>query len=168
MNFEATKQLLDVVGRFIQIENINVQSDGNRDWRGREYIADYVEIIKEQPNRIGFEVVEEEIVIFFFTDHIHFEDYSSALNNDGPDYVARAIEFLKMLFTLPIERRYTTKGEKITRDASYFILSNGKRESCAGITFSSAGLKNIFKKSVKHIEIKKFDNQIGDFVSNPL
>ncbi len=168
MNFEATKRLLDVVSSYIPIENLTVKSDGNIDWRGRAYIADFVEIIKEGSNQISFQVTEKEIIVFFFTDHIHFEDYSSASENNDPNYVERAMEFLKKLFTFPVELRYTTKGDKIIWSESYFVLPNAEKESCAGITLCLAGFKNIFKKRVKHMEVKSFDNHIGNFVSNSL
>lgn len=147
MNFESTQRLLDVASNYVKTENISIESDGNKDWKGRKYIADDVEIIKEEPNQISFEVTEKEIIIFFFTDHVHFEDYSSDLDNSDADYVERAITFLEKIFTLPIETRYTTKGDKIIRNESYFVLSNGEKESCAGIAFCSAGLKNFFKKA---------------------
>lgn len=67
-----------------------------------------------------------------------------------------------------VKTEYTTKGDKIIRNESYFVLSNGEKESCAGTAFCSAGLKNLLKKPIKHIEIKKFDSRIGTFVSNSL
>ncbi len=166
MNFESTQRLLDVVSNYVKTENISIESGDNKDWKGRKYIADFVEIIKEEPNQISFEVTGEEIIIFFFNDHVHFDDYSSALDNNDADYVERAIEFLKKMFTLPIETRYTTKGDRIIRNESYFVLPNNEKESCVGTAFGSAGLKNFFKKSVKHVEIKKFDRHISKFVSN--
>lgn len=168
INFKATEQLIDTVSKFIPTERITIKSKGNKDWRGTEYTADYVEIIKEKPNRISFEVTEEEIILFFFSDHIHFEDYTLDLAPEDANYVDRAIEFLKKLFTLPIERRYTIKGDRVTRDESFFILPNQEKESCAGVTLSFAGLKNIFNNSIKHTEIKKFDSGIENFITSPL
>lgn len=67
------------------------------------------------------------------------------------------------LFTLPIAFEYMSKGDRIIKSESFFISDNEK-ESCAGKTLSSAGIKNIFKKKRYRVEIKKFDRTLGKFV----
>lgn len=163
MNFTATKTLTDTVGKYVSAEKLNIKSNGHKDYWGREYTADFVEIFSEEPNRLSFEVTENEIIVFFFTDHIHFEDYTFDLNDGEPDYIQRAAEFLDKLFTLPIALEYMSKGNRIIKSESFFISDNEK-ESCAGKTLSSAGIKNIFKKKRYRVEIKKFDRTLGKFV----
>lgn len=67
------------------------------------------------------------------------------------------------LFTLPIALEYTLKGDRIIKSESFFISDNEK-ESCAGKTFSSVGIKNIFKKKRCRVEAKRFDLTLEKFV----
>ncbi len=165
MNFKATEKLISVTGNFIDSDNYSIQTEGHKNYIGVEYTADYVKIIDDPHNSVSFEVTEDDITVFFFTDHAHFNDYCCELKDNEPDYVERAAEFLEKLFTLPIERKYTLKGTKVIRDESWFIQSQTEKESCAGTTFSFAGIKNIFKKKRTVAEAKRFDKTAGNFIT---
>ena len=81
MNYETTKELLEVIDQYIENANITISTE-NQDWKGEKYESDFVTI--DEKNSVGFEVFDNEIIVFYFTDHCHFEDYSSDLE-DGDD-----------------------------------------------------------------------------------
>lgn len=164
MIFSATKTLTDTVCKYVPLEKLNVKFDTFKSFFGAEYDADFVEILTESSDTFSFEVSENEIIIFFFNDHIHFEDYAFDLEDGEHDYVQRADEFLNKLFTLPIEIHSTFKGNKNVSSESFFITEKG-RESCAGKAVWSAGLKNVLKKKTKRIETKIFDRTLAKFVN---
>lgn len=160
MNYCETQKLLDIIYKYLPAESLFVQTE-NTDWRGRKYKSDFVNVLES--DNIGFEVFENEIIIFYFTDHVHFEDYTL----DGEpekNYTERAESFLKKLFTLPIERCYTKKGDKVVRDESFFVVSETEKESCTGVCLSPS-LKNIFRKAIHVQETKKFNMQKGCFIT---
>ncbi len=165
MNFQATDKLIAVTNKYIKCDNYTIKTDGHKDYRGIDYTADYIEVISDPNNSVSFEVTENEIIIFFFSDHVHFSDYGLDVEEDEPDYIDRAIEFLEKLFTFSIERKYTVKCDKVVRDESFFILSETKKESCAGVFLCFAGIKNLFKKKKKTVETKKFDLATGNFTT---
>jgi hypothetical protein len=121
MNYKVTEKILNNIRPVCDLSNIFISTE-NKDWRGRTYKSDYVTIIKH--HNIGFEVSDNEIIVFFFTDYCHFEDYSSTNENDE-DYTTRAIDFLTRLFTLPIRYVKVTKGKMVKREEYFFILRNG-------------------------------------------
>lgn len=162
MNFMATERIMDFTDKFIPKSQYLLQTEGHKDYLGRSYTADYVEIINQSPYHISFEVVENEIIVFCFGDHIHFEDYSFELEEGDPDYVDRAIEFLTMFFRYPIERRYTSKGNKVVRDETLLVVSEEEKESiCA--TYFCTGLKNLFKQRIETVKRFAFDNETKSF-----
>ncbi len=128
MNFQSTSKLIAVADKYIKCDNYTVKTEGHKNYRGIDYTADFVEIINAPNNSVSFEVTENEIIIFFFSDHVHFSDYELEVEKGAPDYVDRAVEFLEKLFTLPIEREYTVKGDKVVRDESFFIISKAEKE----------------------------------------
>ncbi len=163
MNFKETEQLLTTVTKYLSSDKIRIQTDTCKDYLGKSYTADYVQITNDPNNHIGIEVTENEIIIFFFTDHAHFEDYTSPIKEGETNYIQRAAEFLDKLFTLPIERNYTIKGNRIIRDESFFIIGN-KKVSCAGITLSFAGFRNMFKKKKRVCEKFLFNKETACFI----
>ena len=74
MNFETTAILLDELKTYIENSIVDISTE-NKDWRNRDYKSDLVTIDAE--NQVGFEVFDNEIIVYYFTDHYHFEDYSS-------------------------------------------------------------------------------------------
>ena len=64
MNFKTTSILLEELKPYLENCVIDISSD-------EENITDLVTI--DDKNRVAFEVFENEIIVFFFTDHRHFE-----------------------------------------------------------------------------------------------
>ena len=76
MNFKITNELIDTIKPYTENAIITLSTD-NKDWKDRDYKSDFVTI--DEKNNFGFEVFDNEIIVFYFTDHYHFEDYSSDL-----------------------------------------------------------------------------------------
>ena len=95
MNYETTKELLEVIDQYIENANITISTE-NEDWKGKKYESDFVTI--DEKNNVGFELFDNEIIVFYFTDHCHFEDYSSDLEDGDDDYIKRAKDFIVKLF----------------------------------------------------------------------
>ena len=121
-NYRQTRELLTAISPYYEADNI-VTSTENLDWRGEKYQSDLVMLDEE--HNIGFEVLDNEIIIFYFQDHVHFEDYSSELEDGEPDYVVRAKEFLVNLFTREIRIEEYYKKNELVRDSYYFIMPDG-------------------------------------------
>lgn len=117
--------------------------------------SDFVTLIENQD--VGFEVFDNEIIVFYFTDHTHFEDYSSDLNEGDPDYVQRAKEFLKQLFTLPIRKYDIFKGKKLSCDKYYFVLSDGTEDFIGGTLYKLCRFLNPFRKKRTEITTWQYD-----------
>lgn len=154
MIFSATKTLIDTVCKYVSLEKLNVKSDTSNSFFGAEYDADFVEISTESSNTFSFEVSENEIIIFLFDDHIHFEDYTSDLADGEPDYVQRADEFLNKLFTLPIELHSTFKGIKMSA-AKTFSLPKMAEKAVPAKQFAPQELK-IFSKRKLSVSKQKY------------
>ncbi|MBQ7344442.1 MAG: hypothetical protein IJW45_00075 [Oscillospiraceae bacterium] len=120
---------MDALRDVCDLRHISVSTE-NTDHRGRPYRSDFVVI--EPEHKIGFEVFHNEIIVFYFNDHRHFEDYSNDLADDGPDHVQRAIEFLRRFFTSPLRSLEKRKGKHIIRSEWFFLLPDGRKESIAG------------------------------------
>lgn len=154
MNYNTTQILLDTVKPYFDIENIKITTE-NTDWKDRPYKSDFVTLIENQD--VGFEVFDNEIIVFYFTDHTHFEDYSSDLNEGDPDYVQRAKEFLKQLFTLPIRKYDIFKGKKLSCDKYYFVLSDGTEDFIGGTLYKLCRFLNPFRKKRTEITTWQYD-----------
>ena len=87
MNFEITNELIDTIKPYTENATITISTENN-DWKGRAYKSDFITI--DDKNNVGFEVFDNEIIVFYFTDHYHFEDYSSELEDGDDDYIKRA------------------------------------------------------------------------------
>lgn len=158
MNFEATGQLLAVVGQYLDLQKTHISLE-NRDRRGRPYRSDLVTI--DESNHIGFEVFENEITCFYFTDHCHFWEYADMPAEGEDHYVAQAIQFLNRLFTLPIKYAYTKRGKKTVREEYFFLLPDGTEESIEGV-FLTPSLK-LFSPKRDYMEIFRFHADIQTF-----
>ena len=157
MNYIVTEKILNSIRPVCDLNNINVLAE-NKDWGGRTYKSDYVTIIKS--HNIGFEVFDNEVIAFYFTDHCHFEDYSSESDRG---YITRAINFLIRLFTLPVRQVKITKGEKVKREEYFFVLPDGQEESIAGPNIHLFGGNPFAKKVVTEVTWQ-YDKVIGDFI----
>lgn len=156
MNFHTTQILLDTIKPYFDVDNIKLSAT-NKNWKCRPYQSDFVTLIDNQ--NVCFEVFDNKITVSYFTDHTHFEDYSSNLNEDDPDYIQRAMEFLKQLFTLPIRRYNIYKGKKLSRDKYCFLMSDGIEEYVGGTWYGLCKFLNPFAK--KRTEITTWQYDIG-------
>lgn len=163
MNFTATEKLIATTNKYISSDKYSIQTEGHKNYIGMEYTADYVEILQNPDYFISFEVTKEEIIIFFFSNHIHFNDYG--IEDDNSNYIDSAVEFLDDLFSYPIETHYITKGDRIIRIESFFVKSPTEKESCAGVSIYPTRIKNVFKRKIKHVETKRFDRETGGFIT---
>lgn len=130
MHTPAQEVLLDALRSCLGSEPRSTITE-NTDWRGQPYVSHTV--ILEQSHRVGFEVLEQEIIVFYFTDHVHFEDYTCPPEEGQPNYVDRAKAFLTDLFTLPLRHRATYRGGVLTREQYLLVRPDGSEDSPAGI-----------------------------------
>ena len=65
MNFEITNELIDTIKPYTENATVTISTD-NKDWKGRDYKSDFVTI--DEKNNVGFEVFDNEIIVFYFTD----------------------------------------------------------------------------------------------------
>lgn len=161
MNFETTSILLESIKPFLTNVNISISTD-NTDWLGKHYQSDFVTI--DDVNRVAFEVLENEIIFFYFTEHTHFEDYSSELSEGQADYIHRAIDFLKELLTYPIRHIQYYKGKKLAKEKYFFLYQDGREDEFIGGTWY--GLErfiNPFGKRSSSSTVWQFDRSKGMF-----
>ncbi len=160
MNYITTEKILNALRPVCDLSNISITTE-NKDWKGRTYKSDYVTIIKT--HNIGFEVFDNEIIVFYFTGHCHFEDYSSTHKNDE-DYISSAIDFLTKLFTLSIRYSKVTRGNKIKREEYFFVMQNGQEESLAGPSLRLFG-GNLFIRKIATNLTWQYDKESNDFIN---
>ena len=161
MNYLTTKALLEALNPYTDNASIHI-STVNKDWQGKEYKSDFVMI--DEKNHVGFEVFDNEILVFYFTDHCHFEDYSYGSENEGADYIKRAKDFLMLLFENRIKYIEIYKGKKLASEKYYFVYADNT-EKHIGTSWSGfiTPLNPLAKKKVK-ITVWKFNRAEGRFV----
>lgn len=158
MNHTITEKILDAIRPVCDLSRISISTE-NKEWKNGAYKSDRVTII--QHHNVGFEVFDNEIRAFFFSDHVHFENYSSP-SEDHKEYIARAIAFLKDLFTYPILHITTIKGGKTIKEEYFFVKENGQEESLAGPTMPLFKGNPFAKKTITR-EIWQYDIAVGDY-----
>ena len=121
MNYNTTSELLDIIRPFV--EDRYILEPQNTTWRLKKYISDLVTIDEE--NHVGFEVFDNEIIFFYFTEHCHFEDCTSDLEDDEPDYIERAKAFLVDLFSCKITQQKQYKGNTLISEKYIFTYPDG-------------------------------------------
>lgn len=163
LNFESTSELLGILKPYTENSFINISTD-NKDWRNCSCKSDFVTI--DSKNHIGFEVFDNEIIIFYFTGHCHFEDYSSELQDGEDNYIERAKSFLKELFEYKIRRDEFYKGNTISYE-KYFIMypDSGKEKCICNTWFGLLKFMNPFAKRTVHSKIWQFDKSKGVFIT---
>ena len=111
--------------------------------------SDFVTI--DEKNNVGFEVFDNEIIVFYFTDHQHFEDYSSVLEDKEEHFIERAMDFLSKLLQYPIRHICCYKGKRISIEKYYLVYGNGMKDKYIGSTwFGLVHFINPFaKKSIQ-------------------
>jgi hypothetical protein len=162
LNYPATKELLNIVKELAPNSNIDI-SCTNKDFRGHEYQSDLVTI--DETNHIGFEVLGNEIIVFYFSEHHHFEDYSSTLDEDEPDFIARTKNFLKDLFTCTIRYEKAYKGKTLISERYVFVHDDQTEDCPAGVWIHGLLVRMIpfLHKRTEYI-LWQYDIQRGVFV----
>ena len=166
MNYDITQSLLDAISPYCDLDNISVSTE-NKVWKGSPYQTDFVTLIEK--NNVHFKVFDNEIIISYFTDHKHFEDYTFELEDGEPDFAARAKEFLVLLFTLPIRHTEVYKGTKLLSEKHYFAHPGGEEHCISGIILHKLIFGfNPFAR--KHINITtwQYDVKKGCFTTSQL
>lgn len=162
MNYCITEDLLNVVKDFAPNSSIRV-SCTNKDWRGREYQSDLVTI--DETNHVGFEVFENEIIAFYFSEHHHFEDYSSSPDEDEPDFVGKTEKFLKDLFTCTIRHEKRYKGKTLISERYIFVHEDQTEDCPAGVWIHGLLIRLVsFLQKRTEFFLWKYDIQSGVFV----
>ncbi len=162
MNFEVTNEILEKINLYIQNADIKIISEENRDFKDGKYQSDFVTIDEE--NNVGFEVLDNEIIAFYFTDHYHFEDYTSELKDGEDNYKKRASAFLKDLFESSIKKVNIFKGKKLASEEYYMVSSDAAEKFISGTYWSLFRSINPFFKKKEEITVWQFDRQKGIFV----
>lgn len=163
MNYETTAILLDELKPYIENSIVDISTE-NKDWRNRDYKSDLVTI--DAKNQVGFEVFDNEIIAYYFTDHYHFEDYTSELEDEQEDYIECAKSFLKELFEYRILHIEYYKGKSLSSEKYFIMYPDGREDECIGnIWFGFSKLINPFgKRSVKSTTWQ-FDKSKGVFTT---
>ena len=160
MNFVTTAALIEVLKSYT--ERVTIETATQKDWRNRDYKYDFVTVAKE--NNFGIEVLENEIIMFFMTNHYHFEDYSSELQADQENYVERAKAFLKELFESRIRSVEYYKGKTLVSDKYFLLFDDGREDEFIGGTYYSLlRAINPFAKKMMRTKTWQFDKAKGIF-----
>lgn len=160
MNYPLTQGLIDFIKEIAPNSPVAAPCT-EKDWRGN--VSDFV--IVDETNHVGFEVFENEVIAFYFTEHHHFEDYSSSLEDGQPSYGERAQDFLKDLFTCTIRHEKTYKGKTLIAERYVFVYDDNTEDCPAGVWIHGI-LARINPFLGKHTESKlwKYDMQSGVFM----
>lgn len=160
MNYETTKELLEVIDQYIENANITISTE-NEDWKGKKYESDFVTI--DEKNSVGFEVFDNEIIVFYFTDHCHFEDYTSDLEDGDDDYIKRAKDFIIKLFENKIKYVQIYKGKKLASEKYNMIYSGNNEEQIGGTWWGLERILNLFAKKTEKTTIYRYNKVNGCF-----
>lgn len=163
MNYDITNEILEALKPYIGNANITLSTE-NKDWKNRDYNSDFVTIDKK--NHIAFEVFENEIIVFYFSDHCHFEDYSSELRAEQPPFHERAKDFLLELFQYPIRHVEIFKGKTLSSEKYFLLYHDGREDECIGNTwFGLERFINPFSKRTSRSTIWQYDQSKGCFTT---
>ncbi|MGN0523667.1 MAG: hypothetical protein ACI4IG_05275 [Eubacterium sp.] len=164
MNYQTTTQLIDALEAYVDKSKISISTD-NKDWKNRDYKSDLVMI--DEKNNVGFEVFENEIIIYYFTDHCHFEDYSSEPDEGEDNYIKRATDFILELFQYKICHKECYRGKSLCTEEYYIIYDDGE-SVCIGTTwYGFSRFKNPFIKKSSISTIFQYDKSKGCFTNIP-
>ena len=163
MNFETTSILLDAIKPYIENATVEITTE-NEDCHKRNYRSDFITIDAE--NHVGFEVFDNEVIVFYFTDHYHFEDYSSELQDGEDNYIERAKSFLKELFEYKIRHIEYYKGKNLSSEKYFLLYNDGRADECIGNTwFGLERFINPFGKKTISSTTWQFDKSKGVFTT---
>lgn len=163
LNFEETSRIINAIKPYIDKDRITISTE-NKDWKNRDYKSDLVML--DDKNNVGFEVFENEIIVFYFTDHCHFEKYISELDDDN--YIKYATDFILELFQYKIVQQEYYRGKSLCSE-KYYIIYNDERENiCIGtIFYGLSRFINPFVKQRSKSTIWQYDKSKGCFTNNP-
>lgn len=150
MKYSDTQFLLDSISDVCNLNNCSVTTED----------MDFVLLEKE--HYVGLEVHENEIIVYFFKDHRHFEDYTSELEEGDTPYLQRAADFLHRLFTTPLQIMEKRKSGKLLRRELFFLLPDGRRESVDGPWLERL-FSNPFVKPVYDLTNYSYHKESGQF-----
>lgn len=159
MHFEATDILIEELKAYTSNYTIDVSKDNHG-----HYISELVTI--DSKNHICFDVYDNEIIVFYFTDHCHFEDYTSELHDGEENYIDRAKYFLKNLLENPIRHIEYYKGKTLSSEKYFFVYNDERDDECIGNTwFGLERFINPFGKKIMHSTTWQFDKSKGAFTT---
>ncbi len=160
-NYQETKEILNALSKYLDVSKLEI-STKNSDWKGREYESDLVHVIKD--SGITFEVFENEIIVYFLKDHIHFYKMD---DNEDVTYLARTIEFFEQLFTCKVVREEYYKGKALICNKHKLIYPDGKIVDDLGVTYYGfLHLINPFLKKKKVVTVWRFDKETATFLED--
>ena len=163
MNYETTKYLLDAIQLYLKNANIIIKTE-NKNYPYQKSISDYV--IIDETNDVGFEVFDNEIIVYYFTDHCHFEDYTSKLHEKEDDYIKRAESFLKELFKYKIRHAKYYKGKTLYLEKYILMYYDGRNDEIIGSTwYGLFKLINPFAKKYAESKTWQFDIDEGIYTT---
>lgn len=151
MSFNTTDLILNELLDFLKNDSVSCEDD-------------LVWIDKK--HNVGFEVFDNEIIVFYFTDHEHFEDYTSEPEACGAKYVERAIEFLKNLLSCSVRHVEYYKGRTLAKEKYFFIKENGEEEYFGGTWFGLSSFINPFAKKSEQSITWIFNREKGAFMNS--
>ena len=160
MYFEITNELINTLKQYTENATITLSTD-NKDWKDRDYKSDFVTI--DEKNNFGFEVFDNEIIVFYFTDHYHFEDYSSDLEDGDDNYIKRAKGFIVELLENKIKYIQIYKGKKLATEKYYIVYSDNTEERIGGTWWGLERFLNPFAKKVEKTTVYIFNKANGCF-----
>lgn len=162
MNYETTSILLEAIRPYLENATVEISTE-NKDWRGHSYESDLVSI--DPVNHVGFEVFENEIIVSFFTDHCHFKNQISELQNGEENYIERAKSFLIELFEHKIQLMECWKGKKLSSEKYYLLCNDGSRKGIGRTWFGLVRFINPFGKKFVRSTTWQFDKAKGIFTT---
>ena len=162
MNHKATAILLGAIDPYVKNSNVEISKESTKGFRPNNS-SDFVVIDKR--NNVGFEVFENEIIVYYFTDHQHFDDYIGEVEDGDEDYIKRAEEFLIQLLTNRIRHIEYYKGKKKYSEKYYFIYDNKNDEDLGGTWYGLSRVINPFAKKSSQSKTWQFDVSKGIFTN---
>jgi hypothetical protein len=165
MNDPTTEYILEKLKPYAKLDGIEISTE-NTDYKGRKHKSDYVCLNAE--HNVGFEVYDRAIIVFYFTDHRHFDNYTE--EEEDEEYIEWAVEFLIKLFTRKVRCLEIYKGKKLATEKYYFI-KDADQEFIGGswngfITFINPFAKRTEKSTTWHYDADKNDF-VSDCPANP-
>ena len=150
--YPVTQELLGLAEN-LGCGNISLSTE-NRDWQGRVGYWDLVTLIDAQ--NVGFSVDSGEIVIRYFSDHVHF----------GEADFREAGTFLTRLLTCPLRRVQKYRGRGLAAEKYTLLLPDGQEVSGGGwIWYRPLSRLNPFCGRRRVTETFQYDRGKGIFAT---